>query len=470
MFDIIVAADSTHGIGLNQALPWRLKTDLKNFKQLTSEGYKTTNKKGEEVLDPFKNVLIMGRLTWESLPGILPNRVHIVLTSQDMSHESELVHFCNTLDDALQMYPSSNMFVIGGSRVMEEAFEHNQFRFLYLTKVNGDFGCDTFLPQNMVQKMDQLYTVIEHPEAEENDITYQFCQYQMPNQEEQEYLRLMERAMIEGDVRQTRNAITHSIFAPSLTFDLSKSFPSLTSKKMFWKGIVCELLFFIKGQTNSKILEEQGVKIWMGNTSREFLDSRNLEHYEEGDMGPMYGFQWRHYGAEYHGMNHDYTGQGTDQLINCLDLIKNDPYSRRIMMTTFNPGQLPESVLAPCHSLMIQFYVQNGQLSCHMYQRSSDIFLGLPFNISSTALLTHIMARLTNLNPGKMTISLGDAHLYQEHLNAAQEQLQNCPYPFCQLQIDENIRTLEDVENSHWKDYKLVGYKSHGRISAPMVA
>jgi dihydrofolate reductase/thymidylate synthase len=180
-----------------------------------------------------------------------------------------------------------------------------------------------------------------------------------------------------GHYRKTRNEYTYSKFGKTLEFDLSKGFPLLTTKKVFFKGVAEELFWFLNGDTNSNHLSEKGVKIWEPNTSREFLDSMKFTDYEAGDMGPMYGFQWRHFGAEYKGMNADYTGQGFDQVQYCIDLIKKDPHSRRILMSSFNPAHAQQGVLYPCHGIGIMFNVEEGKLSCMATMRSSDEFCGV---------------------------------------------------------------------------------------------
>jgi dihydrofolate reductase/thymidylate synthase len=239
--------------------------------------------------------------------------------------------------------------------------------------------------------------------------------YKFPKHQECQYLQLLQQTMISTQ-RQTRNAKTFSIFSEKLSFDLTKGFPLLTTKKVFLRGIFEELLFFIRGQTNSKILESKGVNIWKPNTSKEFIEKCGLP-YEEGDMGPLYGFNWKYFGAEYLGCDIDYTEKGYNQIDNVLDLLINDPCSRRILLTDYNPSIADQGVLYPCHSIIIQFYIKNEYISCNMYQRSADLYLGLPFNISSTALLLLLVAKLTNKIPHKMNIIIGDAHIYVEHIN-----------------------------------------------------
>ena len=241
---------------------------------------------------------------------------------------------------------------------------------------------------------------------------------------------------------------------------------------MFWKGIVEELLFFIRGDTDTKLLSNKGVKIWEPNTSKDFLNKMNLD-YEEGLMGPMYGYQWRFFNKNYRRFfNKNYLNNDNnfiDQLKKVIDEIKNDPMSRRILMTTFNPLQVELGVLYPCHSIIIQFYVEKNELCCSMYQRSCDLFLGLPFNIASTSLLLHIIASLTNTIPGTVNIILGDYHIYSEHKKQVLTQLAREPYSLCQLVIP-NFNNLEDVEKSSLDDYKIYNYEHHSVIKASMIA
>merc|ERR1719361_2901407 len=234
--------------------------------------------------------------------------------------------------------------------------------------------------------------------------------------EEYGYLTAIREIIEKGVSMEDRTGVgTLSTFGMQMRFDLRKTFPLLTTKRTFWRGVVEELLWFIKGDTNAKHLSEKGVKIWDGNSSREFLDGRGLGHREEGDLGPVYGFQWRHFGAEYGDMHADYTGKGVDQLANVIDLIKNNPNSRRIVMTAWNPKDQPLMALPPCH-MFCQFYVANGELSCQMYQRSADMGLGVPFNIASYSLLTRMVAQVCGLKAGDFVHVIGDCHVYMNHV------------------------------------------------------
>ncbi|XP_070076888.1 thymidylate synthase isoform X1 [Equus przewalskii] len=241
-------------------------------------------------------------------------------------------------------------------------------------------------------------------------------------------------------------------------------FPLLTTKRVFWKGVLEELLWFIKGSTNANELSCKGVKIWDANGSRDFLDSLGFSAREEGDLGPVYGFQWRHFGAEYKDMDSDYSGQGVDQLQKVINTIKTNPDDRRIILCAWNPKDLPLMALPPCHALC-QFYVVNGELSCQLYQRSGDMGLGVPFNIASYALLTYMIAHITGLKPGDFVHTLGDAHIYLNHIDPLKTQLQREPRPFPKLKILRKVETIDDFKA---EDFQLEGYHPHPTIRMEM--
>ncbi|KAM9712886.1 thymidylate synthase [Menidia menidia] len=255
-----------------------------------------------------------------------------------------------------------------------------------------------------------------------------------------------------------------SVFGAQMRYNLRDQFPLLTTKRVFWKGILEELLWFIKGSTNAKELSEKGVKIWDANGSRAFLDKLGFTEREEGDLGPVYGFQWRHYGAEYKNMREDYTGQGVDQLQNVIDTIKTNPDDRRIIMCAWNPKDLPQMALPPCHALC-QFYVCDGELSCQLYQRSADMGLGVPFNIASYALLTYMIAHITGLKPGDFVHTLGDAHVYVNHIQPLEEQLQRDVRPFPKLKINRKVESIDDFRK---EDFEISDYNPHPTIKMEM--
>jgi len=285
------------------------------------------------------------------------------------------------------------------------------------------------------------------------------------NHDEMQYLDLIKKIMGTGKRKDDRTGTgTISLFGAQMRFNLRKSFPLLTTKRVFWRGVAEELLWMIKGCTDSNELYKKNVHIWDLNGSREFLDNRGLSHREVGDLGPVYGFQWRHFGATYIDKNTDYSGQGVDQLANVIDMIKTNPNDRRIVMTAWNPADLPQMALPPCH-MFCQFYVCDGELSCHMYQRSCDIGLGVPFNIASYSLLTYLIAHVCNLKPGDFVYSLGDAHVYQNHLEPLKIQVSRVPKPFPTLSIK---REVTDIDDFTFDDLQLDGYQCHPKLKMDM--
>jgi thymidylate synthase len=256
--------------------------------------------------------------------------------------------------------------------------------------------------------------------------------------------------------------------------------PLLTTKRVFLRAVVAELLWFVSGSTSSLELSAAGVKIWDGNGSREFLDSVGLGHRAVGDLGPVYGFQWRHFGAEYVDAQADYTGQGVDQLADVIYKLRHNPYDRRIIMSAWNPADLKKMALPPCH-MFAQFYVSyprapdgavaedqkpRGRLHCQLYQRSCDMGLGVPFNIASYALLTHMLAHVCELDPGSLTHVMGDAHVYSDHVDALRVQLEREPRAFPTLDITREKGGSIDG----WKaeDFVVKGYDPHKTIAMKM--
>lgn len=289
------------------------------------------------------------------------------------------------------------------------------------------------------------------------------------------YLNLLRHVIDNGEIRNTRNGNTLSIFGPRLEFNLKDQFPLITTKKMFVKGIFSELLWFLNGKTDNKVLQNEGVHIWDGNSSREYLDKRGLSRYDEGDCGPIYGFQWRRFNCKYLGKNVDISQipvekREQDQLMEVIRLIREDPMSRRIIINGWNPCQTDEMCLEPCH-VLYQFYVRikDGKkyLSCHLYQRSADLFLGVPFNIASASLLTYILSSITNCNPDRLIISFGDAHIYHNHIEQVKLQLLRNPFDPPTITIP-NI-SIDNLQNYNWKDFKMVNYYCHDAIKADMV-
>lgn len=283
---------------------------------------------------------------------------------------------------------------------------------------------------------------------------------------ELQYINLIKHILENGISKDDRTGIgTLSIFSYNMTFNLRESFPLLTTKKVYWKGVVEELLWFISGSTDSNILKEKGVRIWEGNSSREFLDSRGLSHYDQGDIGAGYGFQWRHFGAKYTNMYDSYEGQGIDQLKDVIYKIKNTPDDRRIIMSSWNPTDLDKMALPPCH-IFVQFWVDTNKKELHsqMYQRSCDVGLGVPFNIASYSLLTCIIAKLCDLTPGDFHYCMGDTHIYKNHIDAMKLQITRDPYDFPKIKI----KNITDIDNIKFDDIELIDYKYYENIKMNM--
>ena len=260
-----------------------------------------------------------------------------------------------------------------------------------------------------------------------------------------QYLDLMRHVKEHGIRKEDRTGTgTLSVFGYQMRFDISEKYPAVTTKKLHFKSIIHELIWFLKGETNIKYLKDNKVTIW-----DEWAD-------ESGDLGPVYGSQWRSW--------HTPDGHTIDQISQVIDQIKNNPESRRLIVSAWNVSEIEKMALAPCHALY-QFYVANGKLSCQMYQRSADIFLGVPFNIASYALLTLMIAQVCGLKPGEFVHTLGDAHLYRNHLEQVDTQLSREPLPLPVMKINPDVKSIFDFK---YEDFELVGYESHPAISAPI--
>lgn len=288
--------------------------------------------------------------------------------------------------------------------------------------------------------------------------------------EEYQYLNLLQDILDEGHDEVGRNGNTRCVFGAAMHFSLENGkIPILTTKKTAWKTCLKELLWFIKGQTDNKILTDQTVRIWDGNTTPEFMASRGLSHYQEGDIGPMYGFQWCHFNAPYEGCGADYTGKGINQLQQVIDTLKNPETrtSRRMIISAWNPCQIDQGVLPPCH-VLFQFNVVDGnKLSCCMTQRSVDVFLGKVFNIASYSLLCCLIAKHCDLEPYEFIHYGGNCHIYDDHFDQVKEQLTRTPYEFPTLEI---LNKRENINDYVVDDFKISNYQHHPQIKAAMRA
>ncbi len=490
--NIILCTDKEGGISKNGVIPWKIQEDTHYF-------YDTITRK----INNYKNVIVMGRKTFSQM-GLVKNSINIIFSNSisiddlDVGDNNE-IYIIHSMNDYLNTIKSldskyGKIFICGGTDIynmfINDYFNHKNITHinLYWTKINKVYHCDNFINLSHMNhftsfEYDKLsYDCYDIKNNNEHvDVIFNFPKHNgsVDNNEEHTYLEIMDSLITSGHKTQGRNGITYSKFGNMMKFNL-ESFPLLTTKKVFFKGVFEELMFFIRGQTNTNILANNGIKIWEKNTTREFLDNNNLDDYEQGDMGPMYGFQWRHFNAEYSGMNINYAGKGYDQLKFVLNELKHNPTSRRILMTTYNPEYAHQGVLFPCHGIAIQFHTEKMldgvyRLNISQNQRSCDFFLGIPFNIASYALLNYIICDLLNNDvecshtfyPGELTMFLGDYHLYESHLVQAKRQVLRIPTVFPKLKINNIVTEIEDYKFS---DFDLVNYNSYPNIAAEMVA
>ena len=444
----------------------------------------------------LKNGLLMGRKTFKSIGRVLPNRENIIVTSQKLDSTAHIVESISDGIEKGRELELDILWVFGGATIYDAFLEDLQFSKLidgFIITTTPERSCDTFIKSNIYEFIEQCqYTRMFSPRVLERvmDGVYELSIYsRLPslrqewtpivrslegNSIDKSYLELVKRILSQGSKRDTRNGATISKFGENISFDLAEGFPLLTTKKVFFNGVIRELLWFIKGDTDARHLEANNVTIWSGNTSKEFLEKNGLP-YEEGIGGPIYGYQWRRFGQEY--SYKDKNGQlqttpgvkhGVDQLQFIIDELRANPTSRRLFMSSWNPNQLSQMCLPPCH-ISYQFYVENGRLSCMMVQRSADVFLGLPFNIASVALLVHLVANIVGLEPGKIYISIGDAHIYEDHLEPIRVQLgrSGMDYDLPKIILKRKPMKIEEYE---FEDVEIVNYKSHPMIKAKMLA
>jgi dihydrofolate reductase / thymidylate synthase len=466
---LIVAKDIKNGIGKNQDMPWHLRKELSYFKKITTE---SNNKL-------LKNVVIMGRKTWESIPESfrpLKGRINIILSRTTKNTNTNDIFFSDSINSALKLLETleninkENIFIIGGASIYKETL--SRCNTLYITEIYKDFDCDTFF--HAIPNEFKLTTVSNF--IEDNNIYFRHITYtkentlkEWTNLEEESYLECMRKIINSGIKKIDRTGVgTLSLFGEMFKYNLRDTFPALTTRRQFLRGIFEELKFYMIGKTDNTILNDKNVTIWNGNTSRSFLDKRGLSHYPEGDMGETYGFNFRHYGAEYKTCKDDYTNKGFDQLNYAINLIKTNPTSRRIIIDIWNCSTLDKAALPPC-LCKYQFYVNTNknELDLIIYLRSSDFFLANNWNVCTGAFLVHMVCNLKDieLTPGILTVITADTHLYLNHLDQVNLNLERRPKPFPKLIIKEKKERLEDFE---FTDMTFLGYNPDKSISAKM--
>jgi dihydrofolate reductase / thymidylate synthase len=479
MFDIITAVDENNGIGKNNDIPWNLPTDLNNFKYLT-----------------YNSFIIMGKNTWNSLPKKpLPDRINIIISSTQkldvnlnisivkyntnriICSEYNIIYVFDSFQTAIDCIHSSDCnkktFVIGGTQLYQEAINHPDCQTIHLTKIYKKYNCDRFFPK--IPYTFKLYTVSDF--NHDNDTYFRYYTYLnldpiiqdyslYQNNEEQEYLHLLRRIINEGEHKTNRTCIdTKSLCFEHLSYDLTDTFPILTTRKQYIRGIFEELLFYLRGQTNNEILVDKGVNVWTQNTTKEFLEKNNLD-LQEGDMGPTYGFNFRHFGGDYIDCENKHNC-GVDQLKELIHTLKTDPNSRRMIINLWDPKNNKKCALPSC-MCFYQFTVShNKYLNLQVYIRSSDFFLANNWNTCTAALFVHLLCNIDGINfvPGKLKIIMGDVHIYTNQLEAIQKCLYRIPKPFPKLVVNSK---KTDITDFSFDDISLIGYEADKRVKVDM--
>lgn len=408
----VIAAHSNGFIGNQGHLPWkRIKEDIEYFQSKTKDA-----------------ALVLGRKTYDEIKH-LPWNFFVVGNGRS---------FSETL--ALAQQSGKPVWVIGGEAVYVEALTHENLGEVHLTEVFGDYTGDARFPLDL---LDSRFKII----SERLVLPLRFRVYR--KSDEYQYLDLIEKILSRGSLK----AGTISLFGNTLRFDLrSDVLPVITTKKVFVRGVIEELLWFLRGSTSERELSEKGVHIWSHNSTRSFLDSRGLD-YPVGELGPIYGAQWRGLGS-----------CKVDQVQYVISELRSNPNSRRAIISAWNPTDIPKMALPPCHVLS-QFLVGHDGLTCILYQRSCDVGLGLPFNIASYSILTRMIASVLGLKCKELIMNLGDTHIYLEHIDGLREQVRREPMKFCHLRL----RDRDNIDDFEIGDFLIDGYKSHERIDLKFV-
>lgn len=499
MVNIIVAVGNFnvkadgYPIGKNGGIPWHNKADLKWFKDTTTG-----------------HLIIMGRKTYESIGHPLKNRTNIVVTTREnLWTDNDGIRVCDSLENAIEFAKTvdDEIFIIGGASIYKYALEHDFVDRIMIDMLAEDVeDADAFFPQVIPsQDWEEIGRPLEIEKMKAYVMTYDRCRGR-ENHVDEQYLSLVNRIIKEGVEKDTRAGKTRSIFGVQMRFNLKEGLPMLTTKKMFAKGVIHELLWFLKGDTNIKYLVDNGVHIWDDDAYRyylELVDRHNEatqtepEHdwskrpsiqklskdefmervkagykmwvvvdkrayvmsYHFGDLGPVYGKQWRNFG-------------GVDQVKEVIEKLRNNPDDRRIMISAWNVGEIKKMALPPCH-YCCQFYtkkLENGkrELSCMFQMRSNDVILGLPFNILSYGILTHMIAQCCDMEVGELIFSGGDVHVYENQVEIYEKEQKNRNphmYALPTLELNPEIKEIEDFK---YEDIKINGYKSYPTIKYPL--
>lgn len=446
---MILANDEKNGIGKEGSIPWKIPSELSHFKQVTTEKY-------------AKNAVIMGYKTWCSLQRPLRSRLNIVITKTSAHIDSinhlnnDQIRCLNNLDEVYNLDSTYRYWIIGGATIFSWFMDRGLISEIYHTRVRGEYKCDTFyqLPKSVIKgKKDWLSEdIIKHTEYEVKLYTFQ-------NRMELALLNLISNILKHGESCYDRTKIgTVRTFGERLEFSLeNNTFPLLTSRRQPFKTILAELLWVLQGETNAEILSRQGIKIW----DKYAFGARpeNLEiNVPQGELGATYGWQLRRFGAKW-GTDE----RGTDQLAEVIRLLKEEPNSRRIIISLWNPKDLRKTVLPPC-LMFYQFFVHDGKLSCQFMNRSSDIAVAGGWNISFASLLTIILANHVGLIPDRLIWITGDTHIYLNNVSAARQAITDRHLSiFPKLRMKRSTRTIDDLEKLDTNAFNLFNYKPDKR-------
>lgn len=461
---LILATTKKGGIAKEGKIPWKIKDELHFFRKMT-----------------LNDVVVMGRKTFESIGKTLPDRINIVVGKGHYSRW-EAINKIVILEKE-----GKKVWLIGGAQ-LAESFRHLVDQ-IFISVIHHDYDCDLFAPQYVLDSLQTIERLFELSADNKNSIAEDMCApriyathteytvYQcflMENSEERAFQEMIQRIVDEGVSHGDRTGMgTQSIFGHQLTFSLENNrFPMTTIRKSFFRGIFEELMWFLRGETDAKILSKKGIRIWEDNSRRHVLDKLGLKNLEEGDCGPIYSFQWRYWGAKYINCKTDYTGQGVDQISNIINEIKTNPFSRRLLLSGWNVTDLEEMCLPPCHTFY-QFDVSpaedNGPnyLSCHLYQRSSDVLLAGHWNITSAALFTFLLAHFCGLRPKRLIASYGNVHVYNNHRQTLAEHLRRYPFEYPRIFINP-VNPRDHLWDYQLEDVNVKGYITHPQIPLDM--
>lgn len=459
MFQAVVAVDSQNGIAAGNhqrnSIPWKHHADMKHFRNLTANG-----------------VVIMGGKTYRSIGKSLPNRINCIISHRticprDQNENStflvfrdpwQCVRWCN------RYYKNKNVFVIGGSEIYKWFYDNDLLAAEYVTRLEADYKCVKFYP-NTDAKMGEAKQLAVFDETGNlpRSVIYLRKHY---NKAEENMLAVATDILMNGDISNDRTGVgTKSLFGRQLRFDLTNNnFPLMTTRPVPLRLVFEELMWNLRGQTDAKILSSKRVKIWEPNTTREFLDNRGLNHLPVGDIGHSYGFSMRHYGADYKDCTVDYKDQGYDQLRHLVVGLRNKPYSRRHMISLWEPNKQNQAALPPC-LYNYQFYVRDGYLSCMMSQRSSDYAVAGGWNVAYGALFTYLLANQCRLKPRELIWNLGDVHIYNNCSGGMDEQVIRKPTNYPKLFIRNAPTRLTLFE---FVNLELINYHPSDKIAFPM--